>query len=224
MSKNVLVGLSVIVATLFSTGAFAHERTQPAAINLSVSVFNDASVSPSVLAQAEDTATFVMRQAGVSLSWLDCGARRVSPSAAGCSAISFPQHFSIRLVSKAAPSKVASAKEDIFGQSFQNAAGEGSYAIVNFPSLASFRATEVVRTGDLLGLVIAHELGHLLLGKESHSATGLMCGNWQQPELHQAARGKLLFTHQQSDLIRSRYLAETARLKTAQNLQTSSGK
>ncbi|HEY6128204.1 MAG TPA: hypothetical protein VIW23_08485 [Candidatus Acidoferrum sp.] len=219
MSKNVLVGFSAIAATFFSTGAVAHERSQPAVINLSISVFNDASVSPSVLAQAQDTSAFVMRQAGISVSWLDCGAPGISPAAAGCSAISFPQHFSIRLVSKATP-----AKEDIFGQSFQNDAGEGSYAIVYFPGLASFRTTEIIHTGDLLGLVMAHELGHLLLGKNSHSATGLMCGNWRQPELHQAARGKLLFTQQQSSLIRSRYLAVTARLQAAQNLQTSSGK
>jgi hypothetical protein len=35
----------------------------------------------------------------------------------------------------------------------------------------------------LLGRVMAHEIGHLILGAGSHSATGLMRGQWSVPEI-----------------------------------------
>ena len=39
---------------------------------------------------------------------------------------------------------------------------------------------------DLLGLAIAHELGHVLLNTNSHARTGLMRANWSRAELRRA--------------------------------------
>ena len=61
----------------------------------------------------------------------------------------------------------------------------------------------MIRTGDLLGCVIVHELGHLLLGRDSHSATGLMSAVWQVNELRQASQGILFFTDNQQNRIRA---------------------
>jgi hypothetical protein len=110
-------------------------------------------------------------------------------------------------------SQFSPAKAGIFGQSFQDAAGEGNYAIVYFAGLASSNAGAIVPAGELLGCVIAHELGHLLLGKDSHSATGLMSAVWQDSELRQAAQGNLFFTAGQGVRMRSQYAAASARLK-----------
>jgi hypothetical protein len=46
----------------------------------------------------------------------------------------------------------------------------------------------------LLGHVMAHELGHLLLGSNSHSERDLMREMWWPDELRRAAIGKLFFT------------------------------
>jgi hypothetical protein len=45
----------------------------------------------------------------------------------------------------------------------------------------------------LLGDLMAHELGHLLLGPRSHSPRGIMCAIWGTQELRNAAQGALLF-------------------------------
>jgi hypothetical protein len=55
----------------------------------------------------------------------------------------------------------------------------------------------------MLGCAIAHEVGHLLLGPSSHSAGGIMRGEWGPKELQLALMGKLLFASQQSKLIRA---------------------
>jgi hypothetical protein len=109
--------------------------------------------------------------------------------------------------------KVSPVKEDIFGQSFQDAAGEGNYVLVYYASIKAFRAATTVPAGELLGCVVAHELGHLLLGTASHSPTGLMSAVWQDPELRQAMRGNLFFTGDEGERMRFRFAAATARLR-----------
>jgi hypothetical protein len=219
-SAGTFLAFSVLVTTLISQGTEARERAMTPLVNVTVSIFNDAGVPASVLLEAQAEAAAVMSEAGVSLVWLDCGTPGRRVPKLGCSAIAFPEHLSVRLVSKAAPSKA-----DIFGQSFQDEAGKGSYAVVYYPGLSASKAAQTVRTGRLLGLVVAHELGHLLLGMDSHSADGLMSAVWQVPELRQATQSHLFFSRDQSDRIRVRYFAATARLvKVSESTNASSGK
>jgi hypothetical protein len=143
-----------------------------------------------------------MQRSGISLTWLDCGSPASEIPDANCSAISYPTHLSVRVVPK-----VSAVKGHIFGQTFQDAAGEGNYVLVYYPSIKAFKAATTVPTGELLGCVIAHELGHLLLGTASHSPNGLMSAVWQDPELHQAVRGNLLFTGSEGERMRFRFAA-----------------
>jgi hypothetical protein len=109
--------------------------------------------------------------------------------------------------------KISPLKGHIFGQTFQDAAGEGNYVLVYYASIKAFRAVTPVPAGELLGCVVAHELGHLLLGTASHSSTGLMSAVWQDPELQQVVRGNLFFSLGQGERMRSRYAAASARLR-----------
>jgi hypothetical protein len=58
-------------------------------------------------------------------------------------------------------------------------------------------------TAQILGHAIAHEIGHLLLNLGSHSATGIMRGDWNLTDLQGVASGFLLFTPQQAEVIRA---------------------
>jgi hypothetical protein len=58
-------------------------------------------------------------------------------------------------------------------------------------------------TAQILGHAVAHEIGHLLLNLESHSATGIMRGDWDLNDLRGVASGFLLFTPQQTEVIRA---------------------
>ncbi|SRR5260221_7563735 len=206
--KNAIRALSLLVVSLAPQIADGDTHSDSVLVNLTVSVFNDAGASPSVMSQAQRRATLILRRAGITLVWLDCGAPHHPPPNSGCSDLSFPQHLSVRLVSASGP-----ASADTFGQTFQNAAGEGNYALVYFGSLKSSNTTEVIRIGDLLGCVIVHELGHLLLGPDSHSAAGLMSAVWQANELRQASQGILFFTNNQQDRIRARCSTAQAKVR-----------
>jgi hypothetical protein len=54
----------------------------------------------------------------------------------------------------------------------------------------------------ILGCVMAHELGHLLLGSNSHSDKGIMLPRWEANQVRQLMMGTLLFTPDQSKLMR----------------------
>jgi hypothetical protein len=218
--KTAILGLLVLASGIFPKTLSAHEHIQSSLVNLTVSVFNDAGVEPSVWLQAQGRATEIMRRSGILLTWLGCGSPVSRTPDPNCSAISYPTHLSVRVVRKVSP-----VKGDIFGQSFQDAAGEGNYVLVYYASIKAFRAATTVPAGELLGCVVAHELGHLLLGTASHSPTGLMSAVWQDPELQQAMRGNLFFTGGEGERMRFRFAAATARLrKLPEPRYASSGK
>lgn len=61
--------------------------------------------------------------------------------------------------------------------------------------------------GVLLGRVIAHELGHLLLGTSDHSARGLMRANWSDREIESGLGSDWLLTPKDAARMRQRMLA-----------------
>jgi hypothetical protein len=63
----------------------------------------------------------------------------------------------------------------------------------------------------LLGHIMAHELGHLLLGPTSHSPKGIMCAVWRPEDLRNAEQGVLLFTPDQSKRLRARLVLRSGR-------------
>jgi hypothetical protein len=57
-------------------------------------------------------------------------------------------------------------------------------------------------TALVLGYVIAHELGHLVLGAESHFPSGIMSYPFDRREARLASQGLLRFTPSQASRIR----------------------
>lgn len=60
---------------------------------------------------------------------------------------------------------------------------------------------------DILGCIIAHELGHILLGPNSHSVSELMRPYWDITELQEAAQHFLLFDAKQAAQLRAEIMA-----------------
>jgi hypothetical protein len=153
----------------------------------------------------------VLDGAGIALTWLDCGTPGNWVQDIGCRDIVFPSHLSVRLARNG-----RRRTGDVFGESFLGDRGVGNYVCVYVEPLDASKALDVVNEGDLLGYVVVHELGHLLLGLDSHSAEGVMRGKWDFAALQQAARGTLIFSASEAERMRSRYLLARARQKEAE--------
>jgi len=90
------------------------------------------------------------------------------------------------------------------GQNFENEV----FGFANSPILASVYSERVIQKAKrdgiefqaptLLGNVIAHEIGHLLLGKNGHATTGIMRSKWQRDQIRAALTGNLRFKDTES--------------------------
>jgi hypothetical protein len=119
-----------------------------------------------------------------------------------CTRFDWPTHLAVRVV----PQFKRSTNE-VFGVAFLSAEGTGCYSDVFYDRATELQTAWKVRLPDILGNVMAHELGHLLLGSNSHARTGIMRARWQGEELSLAARGGLLFTMKQSERMRAKLVA-----------------
>jgi hypothetical protein len=163
---------------------------------LQFSVFNRARVPEDKLDQAEARAEKIMSRAGIQLTWLNCSvdasrtARLPSPTISeSCRAMHYPEHVAITILERP-----RNATADTFGQAFLDQQGSGSYIDVYYERVTAFRTEPVTPSAEILGCVIAHEIGHLELGPDSHSKTGLMRARWDNKSLSDAAKGQLLFS------------------------------
>ena len=201
--------------SLSANGAVARSSPSP---NLQVSVFNRAQVPADKLMQAEARAEKIMARAGIHLTWLNCAvtvaepenAKLTSPAISeSCRAIHYPEHIAITILER--PTNIPA---DTFGEAFLNDQGTGSYIDVFYEQLSALRSEETIAPAEILGCVIAHEIGHLELGADSHSKTGLMRAHWDSKSLSDAAKGQLFFSP-------SQVVAMQATLATASQVMVS---
>lgn len=69
----------------------------------------------------------------------------------------------------------------------------------------------------ILGSIMAHKIGHLILGTSSHFSEGIMKPRWARQQINQILTGNLVFTSEQSQILRARagfYLRAASEIKT----------
>ena len=79
-----------------------------------------------------------------------------------------------------------------------------------YPRIRAYSAELGMDASQLLGHVMAHEMGHLLLPYGAHSLAGLMRPAWDRAQVRAAAEGLLTFTPDQAALIRERLQASAS--------------
>ena len=144
---------------------------------LRVSVFNSSPISPSTIERAEGEAGRVLRDAGVEVIWLNCPLDAQHEASLGRCSV---------------------------GISFSAEDGQGCYADLFYVPIQQLQEETHATPSVILGHAMAHELGHLLLGTNSHSASGLMRAHWTREDLTNASRGNLRFSLEQSLRIMNR--------------------
>jgi hypothetical protein len=81
-------------------------------------------------------------------------------------------------------------------------------AVIPYPRVLELARRGSATSGLVLGHVIAHELGHLLLQRATHSAAGLMRATL---DLQLARQGRLLFTAPEGQAIRAAIARDSGR-------------
>jgi len=176
---------------------------------ITVLVNNSAGVSRKVLRKAEVDAGLIFRAAGVEIEWEDCSsdlAVDVCRQVPGANQLVFVLHI--------VPTGKTST-DSVFGVAFLGEGGIGKYCDVFFDRVEEAERGAGTDASHLLGAVAAHELGHLLLGSNSHSHVGIMTPVWQEQSLRAIDMGTFLFTHEQAWFIRARLGRESLVVSSA---------
>ena len=93
------------------------------------------------------------------------------------------------------------------GQAFLGEDGRGVIADVFLDRMERVTSEREVNLAQLLAHVTAHELGHLLLGANAHSAAGLMQAKLNEENLAKMAQGYFRFSREQDKKINEKVRA-----------------
>jgi hypothetical protein len=196
---TVTIGILVASGLTLSRQARCAENTDYGVI----AIYNYAGVAPETLNLAEAQASEIFKKAGVKIDWwelpLSGDGRALPPT----DQPAVPPLADVRLLPD---SKIPALRRspDVLGCAL------GSQVYVFVDRLLEATAPVKCPLYVSLGLIMAHEIGHVLLGPNNHALYGVMVpklGKWQFQQMQMSG---LFFCPQQAEKIRERIRAQQA--------------
>lgn len=166
-----------------------------------VRVYDRAGLDAPTKALALDTAAAALAAASVTIEWDRCG----GPAAESCRA-PLSQELVLRIV------RTGEADGALGDALVDMGTGQAVFATVYFQRVHRLARSAGADAGRLLGHAIAHELGHLLLASQAHSAEGLMRATWRERDLRRRQDADWRFTPRDAAAIHDRL--EAARVSS----------
>ena len=161
---------------------------------ITVVVYNDAAIPERVIKSAKGTAGRIFRDAGVAIVWRDH-----SDPATGAT------ELFVRIVRR-----WLNLPGDDFGIAFVGGDGRGVQADIFYSGIEQLTNDTSASAAQIMGHVMAHELGHLFLGMNSHSSLGIMQAHWTDQQLRLMSKGILKFDKRQAEAIGARLTSADA--------------
>jgi hypothetical protein len=190
--------------------AAASLETNPA---ITIHVYDYAGVPTTTMAEAEEVAAEIFRKAGVQIQWADTSLAAENDPA------SSPDNSGLTLADLQLNiyPRVMSERGGAPNAAMGLAPGDGpdrkmlyifdSNVKAHFWRLVraqgSAQLNRPVSMAEILGHAIAHEVGHLLLNEQVHSAHGIMRGEWGFADFRDMTEGVFLFTPEQTEFLRA---------------------
>jgi hypothetical protein len=152
----------------------------------------------------------VLRSAGVEISWVDCALSQAEfVKYPGCQSNRGVVNVALRLLPRRMAEKFRTPNDSL-GFARPCPESEGGCEANVFCDRVDDLARNGYREDLILGHVIAHELGHVLIGP-GHSDTGIMRGQWSRDDLRRISWGVVLhFSNTESARLRSAVLQRMA--------------
>jgi hypothetical protein len=199
-SERLVVGF--LIASLAGWGA-------ESAAEITVQVHNDAGLPEHKVSLALAEAAWIMRLAGVTVHWTRC------TGAVDCQESPDPRLLVIS-INADAPSDLSKTALG-FALPFT---ARGNHAAAFVGKVASFTQNHLLGASEdpsVLGAVIAHELGHLLLKSNEHG-DGIMRADWQSGAARAIVQRRLVFTPVQARNMRQNLQRRVASFYKRQQL------
>ena len=171
--------LTLLLALTFSNGWLAAEGHDERAVRIRIHDY--ANIQDAALARAQEVVRGMYGEIGVRTHWLDS---LRGPNGAVDDVVAPdcpPSDLNIIILTSAMANR-AVIPDAIIGFAAVERGVGGRVAFLIYDRIRSFASNADMDDMRMMGIVMAHEIGHLLLAHQSHSDTGLMRGHWQQSE------------------------------------------
>jgi len=206
------MGLGLVLAM---AGVPAKAKVVPKTpIVVTISVHNDVAVPWGTIRGAEEEASRVFRQAGIDVEWMNCqvvsGETVEAEKPRSCGESIFPEHLQLRIVKRS-----VGLSPKVMGISFLSEDGSGCQADLFYERIEGLGEESNASVASILGHVASHEIGHLLLGTNSHASRGIMRAVWGPDELASVTQRTLIFSEKESAQMRARLGSAETRKKDA---------
>lgn len=210
-----LTGLAALVGAGAGTLGWARNPAVSENNAITLRVYDYARANRPTILAAEGEATKIFAHAGVVARWVDCPTSHDEwDNYPHCRSAWQVNDYVLRVMPKAMAGLLEKSP-DTLGSTLDCDVGSTCMASVFYDRVMSLAGNAHAPAPVLLGRVMAHEIGHLLLGENSHSSTGIMRANWSDREFRPDAGLELLFTAEQSRRMKS-HLAERVQTWQAQ--------
>ena len=190
--------------------AKSQKETAAPGVQMTIRVYDYVRLSAAEYEPARRHADRSFARAGMDTRWLSCAPTPKETSDPGCKKAITPTDLVLRIL----PEDMA-ARVPLNGKVFGYAAvpsgddGFGTVASIFHHRVAELIAEKRQRVGGrlysnavVLGRILAHELGHLMLGRNSHSRSGIMAFPWGPKQLEGCLCGELLFSKAEASTLR----------------------
>jgi hypothetical protein len=207
--------LAALAAALSGPSAIARPHTVPSSGTLTLRVYDYFHLDRKSLLAAESEATAILLRTSVHVDWVDCPTSHASiDKFPDCQGPAQQNDYILSILSGVMTAQLQKP-DDAMGIADESLHGSRRAAVF-FNRIDSVAGGDAAPTEVLLGRVMAHEIGHLLLGPNAHSSAGIMQGAWTSRQLSMQAAREMVFTAKQSRIIQARLaLPSAATLTTA---------
>ena len=212
-SGNFVFGQSPLSGRTPSTAVQAMTTSQPTRDpypKLIFRVYNYAYLDPTALTNTEGVAAAIFQEVGVETAWVDCPLSWTELKRyPACQEKMQTTDLVLRILPKSMAMKVRTG-DDALGFAKPCPEDEPACDLTVFYHRVDGLATDGYPKDRILGHVIAHEVGHVLLGLGAHSDIGIMRRVWSRHDLQHISWGLLLpFTDDQRQQLRAAVLRRT---------------
>jgi hypothetical protein len=193
-----------VALLVFSTAGAAADLAR-----ITVGVIPYADIPRRTLSEAENKVGRTLRKAGLEIVWVHLPGNG-HPFESSSASVAEPKRITIKILTRDMTVQLALNPAELGLALLDSETSLGSEAYVFFDRVeeeAAYRDTDIT---VVLSSAITHEIGHLLLGTNEHSPTGVMRGKWNRDAFKRAALGQMTFTPQQSEAMKSRIRSRLA--------------
>jgi hypothetical protein len=189
---NWILGLAFWALVAGSHGAAGQDANSS---SVRVLLQDAAGVPAEILERAQREVTTIFERSNIPFTWISAGTYEGS-----C--------LVFKIVLKPVGGKSRNPK--VVGIAPGTRESRGKLAFAFYERIRVYSGELGLDVSQMLGLVMAHELGHLFLPYGAHSLAGIMRPEWDRAQVHAAATGTLRFTPDQAALIRERLQASVS--------------